>query len=81
MDKIIFHTDKHCRKGRHPVTMTTMYRGKEEEHHIFSVDEPGARWGDKWNLHVNGCNYALRTWQDCIVEGLRVLGYLKIEEE
>ena len=53
----------------------------ESEDTIFLIDEPGAWWDDKWNCHVDGCDYAFNNRENCIIWGLCVMGYLDFEEE
>lgn len=81
--KITYHTDEGRRKGCHPVSM--LFNGDKAKRYqhddtIFLIDEPGAWWDDEWNCHVDGTDYPFKTREECIVYGLRVLGYLTIEE-
>lgn len=80
--KIIYHTDKGCRKGCHPVTYKVDEGKKtEREIHICSIDEPGAWWEDKWNCHVDGTDKAFSSRWTAIIWGLTVYGILDFETE
>lgn len=73
MRTLIYKSDEGCRKGCHPVFILRVYRGKIEEDHYFSVDEPGAWWADDWNCHVDGCDYPCKSRQEAIKKGASVL--------
>ena len=81
MTKILYQNDKDCRKGCHPVMLIENSGTKNETRTlIFSVDEPGAWWDDKWNCHVDGTDYPFDTLEQCITWGLYVHGYLEYQE-
>ncbi len=71
---LIYKSDEGCRKGCHPVMRRYTYKGKECEEHYFSVDEPGAwYWDEKWNCHVDGCDYPCASREEAIRKGADVL--------
>ena len=74
---IIIKSDEGCRKGCHPVHLVDKYNKRQVETHIFSIDEPGAWFDDKWNCHVDGTDYPFDTKEQAILHGLYVLGYYK----
>lgn len=79
--KVTVLSDKKCRKGCHPVMLTTKNgKGKEITNHIFSIDEPGTWFDDKWNCHADGTDYPFDTIEKCIVHGLKIYGYIDIEK-
>lgn len=73
MRTLVYKSDAGCRKGCHPVNILRVYRGKIEEDHYFSVDEPGAWWEEEWNCHVDGCDYPCNSRQEAIEKGAAVL--------
>lgn len=73
MRKLIYKTDKGCRKGCHPVMLCYTYKGKPEQEHYFSVDEPGAWFDNEWNCHVDGCDYACESREAAIQKGADIL--------
>lgn len=67
------HSDRGCRKGCHPVSITrTDRRGRKSSAHYFSVDEPGAWFDDSWNCHVDGCDHPCGSLQEAVATGARV---------
>lgn len=74
MRTLVYMSDAGCRKGCHPVFILRAYRGKIEERLYFSVDEPGAWWDEKWNCHVDGCDYPCESREEAIEKGASVLG-------
>ena len=76
---IIIKSDEGCRKGCQPVHLVNNNAKRSSEDHIFSIDEPGAWFDDKWNCHVDGTDYPFDTKEEAIQHGLWVLGYLRDE--
>jgi len=74
---VYFHTDENCRKGCHVVSEPCRkgHTGKQTLLHLFSVDEPGAWWDSCWNVHVDGCDYAVNSKDEAIRKGMAILGY------
>lgn len=68
MRTLVYMSDEGCRKGCHPVFILRAYRGKIEENLYFSVDEPGAWWEEKWNCHVDGCDYPCESREELTSE-------------
>lgn len=74
MRTLEYHSDKGCRPGCHPVSIVrTDRKGHNSAEHYFSVDEPGAWFDDRWNCHVDGCDYPCATRKEAILLGARVL--------
>ncbi len=38
----------------------------------FSIDIPGAWWDDRWNVHVDGCDYPCASLQEALCRGIEV---------
>lgn len=73
MRTLEYHSDKGCRKGCHPVSIIGRHRGKITQDHYFSVDEPGAWFDERWNCHVDGCDYPCNSRDEAIRIGAAVL--------
>jgi hypothetical protein len=79
--RIIIKSDEGCRKGCHPVHLLHDAGKKTYEFQIFSIDEPGAWFDDKWNCHVDGTDYPFDTKEQAVFHGLLVRGYIHLDNK
>ena len=73
MRTLEYHTDEGCRKGCHPVSVTYPTRfGGFVRRQVFSVDEPGAWFDNRWNCHADGCDHPCDSREEAIRKGAEI---------
>ncbi len=63
--------EKNADGSRQCIKVSTRFeRGRKRwEHRAFTIDLPGTWWEDKFNCHVDGCDYPCDTMEAALERG------------
>jgi len=63
--------EKNADGSRQTIRVSSRFeRGRKKfEWHKFTIDLPGTWWEDKFNCHVDGCDYACDTMESALERG------------
>ena len=77
METYFVHPEQQNHDGsRRYIQVSTRHeRGRKRfEWHAFTIDMPGTWWEDKYNCHVDGCDYKCDTMEAALERGAYFYG-------